>query len=208
MPRPQAVIFDIGNVLIQWQPEKFYDSLMSPEQRKRLFAAVDLHHMNEQIDRGAPFRKTVYDAAAAHPDLADMIRLWHDRWTDLAAPAIAGSARLNQALRAKGIMTAILSNIGQETFDLATAQYPFLNDFHSLFLSGPMGVTKPDPMIYQKVEAALDLPPEALLFTDDRQENIDAATARGWQGHHFKTAEGFANCLVAHGLLTEAEVRP
>lgn len=205
MPRPQAVIFDIGNVLIHWQPEKFYDTLMSVEQRKRFFSTVDLHGMNEQIDRGYPFKKTVYDVAAEHPDFADMIRLWHDRWADLAAPAIAGSARLNAALRAKGIKTAILSNIGQETYNLAADRYPYLNDFHPLFLSGPMGVTKPDPMIYHMVETALDLPPEVLLFADDRQENIDAATARGWQGHRFTSAQSFADCLIAHGLLTQAE---
>jgi len=99
MAKIRAVIFDIGNVLIRWQPEAFFDGLIPQAQRQRLFAEVDLHAMNEAIDSGAPFRQTVYDTASRYPEHSAMIRLWHDRWADIAAPAIEGSARLNTKLR-------------------------------------------------------------------------------------------------------------
>ena len=86
--KPQAVVFDIGNVLIEWRPERFYDTVMAPADRARMFAEVDLHGMNDLIDRGAPFRETIYDTAEAYPQWRDMIRLWHDNWIDMASPAI------------------------------------------------------------------------------------------------------------------------
>ena len=66
--RPEAVVFDIGNVLIEWQPERFYDAQIGPERRAEMFGAVDLHAMNDRVDIGNPFRETIYETAAAHPE--------------------------------------------------------------------------------------------------------------------------------------------
>lgn len=205
MLRPEIVLFDIGNVLIEWQPERFFDRVMPPQDRKRMFAKVDLHAMNDRIDRGGDFRKTIYETADQHPEFTKQIRLWHNNWIDLAAPAIPQCAALNHALRAKGIATAILSNIGAETFALAQSRYPFLDEFDHYFLSGPMQTIKPEPAIYAAVEAHFNCSPNRLLFADDRIDNINAANARGWQTHHFTSAQGWAQTLVAHGLLTDKE---
>jgi len=203
--RPQAVIFDIGNVLVRWQPEQYYDTIIPRPSREALFSTVDLHMMNEHIDQGAPFRATVYETAARHPEFAELIQKWHDNWLDIAAPAIDGTARLHDALRTKGITTAILSNIGQATFDLAASRYPVLARFDYTFLSGPMGITKPDPAIFHAVETRIGVEPEALLFIDDRPENVAAAAARGWQVHLFETPGPLAKHLVTTGLLSEPE---
>jgi 2-haloacid dehalogenase len=205
MPTPKIVLFDIGNVLIQWQPERFFDSIMPVKDRQRMFARVDLHAMNDRIDRGGNFRKTIYETADKHPEFATQIRLWHDNWIELASPAIPHSAALNTALRNKGIITAILSNIGQETFATARARYPFLAEFDHYFLSGPLQTIKPEPDIYAAVEAHFNCPADRLLFADDRIDNIKAAQARGWQVHHFDSAKGWADTLVTLGLLTEQE---
>ena len=77
--KPEAVIFDIGNVLIEWNPERFYDTVMPKPERERMFAAVDLHGMNDAIDRGALFRETIYDWANRNPAWSDKIRLWYAR---------------------------------------------------------------------------------------------------------------------------------
>ncbi len=74
-PTPEAVVFDIGNVLIEWQPERAYDAMIGPERRRAMFEAVDLHQMNELVDRGGDFRETVYAAAEATPAFADEIRM-------------------------------------------------------------------------------------------------------------------------------------
>lgn len=196
-----AVVFDIGNVLIEWQPERFYDRVMDREERQRMFAEIDLHGMNEAIDRGAPFRQTVEDFAARHPGWQDRIRLWYHNWADMAAPEIPGSVRILRALRARGVPVFALSNFGEEPFAQALPRYPFLGEFDRTYLSGRLRVTKPDPRIYALVEADCGHPPGALLFADDRAENIAAAAARGWQVHHFDGPDGFAARLVAEGLL-------
>jgi 2-haloacid dehalogenase len=202
MERPEAVIFDIGNVLIRWQPEQFYDARIGRAAREALFAAVDLHAMNDRIDRGAPFRETVYAVAERHPDHAAAIRLWHDAWIEIASPDMPMTARLNAALRANGVATHILSNIGAEPYAHGCARYPALAEVDHAFLSGPMACAKPDDEIYASVEAALGVAPGRLLFTDDRAENIAAAARRGWQTHLFDGPEGLAVRLVELGLLS------
>lgn len=202
---PEAVIFDIGNVLTRWQPEAFYDRTIGEDRRRALFAAVDLHAMNDRIDAGDPFRQTVYDCAAAHPDWAAEIRLWHDRWPELAQPLIDGSIRLLRALKAKGVPVFALTNASGETLTNHADTLPFLRDFDRLYVSGRMGAMKPDPRIYEMVERDCAIPPDRLLFTDDRADNIAAAAARGWRTHHFHHWQGWADCIVAQGLLTKAE---
>lgn len=200
-----AVIFDIGNVLIEWQPERFYDAEIGQDRRREMFSRVDLHDMNERVDRGHPFRETIYQTALAYPDWTPEIRLWHDRWIEMATPAIDHSLRLLRALRTNGTPVFALSNFGIDSFAYAETCYPFLAEFDRRYISGHMGVTKPDPRIYALVEQDCDLAPEALLFVDDRADNIAAAADRGWQTHHFQHPQGWADRLVAAGLLTASE---
>jgi len=202
---PEAVIFDIGNVLTRWQPEAFYDRVIGEERRRALFAAVDLHHMNDLVDMGGLFRETIYAWAERHPDWGDEIRMWYDRWIELASPRIEGSIRLQRALRAKGVPVFALTNFGRYSFEEALPQMDFLSDFDRLYVSGRMGVIKPDPRIYEMVEADCGIAPSRLLFTDDRADNITAAARRGWRTHQFESWEGWARRLVAEGLLSEAE---
>jgi 2-haloacid dehalogenase len=161
--------------------------------------------MNEDIDAGSIFRDTVYAWAERHPDWSAEVRLWHDRWLDLASPRIEGSIRLQRALRAKGVTVFALTNFGDSTWEAALPQMDFLRDFDRAYVSGKMGVTKPDPQIYAMVEADCGLPPESLLFTDDKAENIVAAARRGWRTHQFESWQGWAARLVAEGLLTAEE---
>ena len=203
--RPEAVVFDIGNVLIEWQPERFYDREIGAERREALFREVDLAGMNLRIDLGEDFTATVYDMADRHPGWRDEIRLWHDRWIELASPDIPHSVRLLRALRAKSIPVFALTNFGTASFEIALDRYPFLTEFDRSYVSGHLNVIKPDDRIYEAVEADFGQPPQGLLFTDDRPDNIAAAQARGWQTHLFEGPQGLAARLVASGLLTEAE---
>ncbi|MGB8621510.1 MAG: HAD family phosphatase [Paracoccaceae bacterium] len=208
MTRPEAVIFDIGNVLIAWQPERFYDRVIGEARRRAMFAAVDLHAMNDRVDRGADFTRTVYATAEDNPEFRDEIRMWHDDWIEMAQPEIPHSVRLLRALRRKGVPVFALSNFGIGSFDVALPHYPFLDEFDRRYISGHMGVTKPDPEIYERVETDCGIAPERLLFADDRADNIAAATTRGWQAHLFDGPSGWARRLVQAGLLTEQEAQP
>ena len=199
-----AVIFDIGNVLIEWQPERFYDARIGADRRRAMFAEIDLHGMNDLVDRGGDFRDTIYGWAERHPAWRDEIRLWHDRWSEIAGPTIEPSVAILRALRANGVPVFALSNFGVGTFAVAERDYDFLGEFDRRFLSGEMRMAKPDAEIYAAVEAESGLAPDRLLFVDDRADNIAAAAARGWQTHLFDGPDGWAARLVGLGLLPDA----
>lgn len=203
--QPLAVIFDIGNVLTSWQPEAFYDRVIGADRRRALFAAVDLHAMNDVVDSGGLFRETIYDWADRTPEWAAEIRMWYDRWDELASPRIEGSIALLRALRAKAVPVFSLTNFGSYSYEEARGKMDFLSEFDREYVSGRMGVIKPDPRIYEMVEADCGIAPDRLLFTDDKAENITAAARRGWRTHQFETWQGWARRLVAEGLLTNSE---
>jgi len=203
----EAVVFDIGNVLIEWQPERFYDAVIGEERRRAMFADVDLHQMNELVDLGHPFTETIYDWAEKYPEWREEIRMWHDRWIEMAAPVIPHSVRLMKALQAKGVPVFSLTNFGVGSYDFAATHYDILNQFDRDFISGHMKVTKPSPRIYEMLEEASDLLGAQLIFADDRADNIAAATARGWNAHLFEGPRGWADRLVSEGLLTAEEAQ-
>lgn len=205
MTRPEAVIFDIGRVLIGWNPEGFYDRLIGPEARKRMFAETEIEAMNLSVDRGAPFHETVQALADRHPDWSEMILKWRDNWTEMAQPVIPHSVRLLRALRARGIPVFALTNFGAETFEIAHGPYPFFAEFDRAFVSARLGVLKPEPRIYEIVEQNCGIAPDRLLFTDDSVRNIEVARTRGWRTHLFEGPEGWADRLVAEGLLNREE---
>ena len=200
-----AVVFDIGNVLIEWQPEVWYDRHYGKKRREKLFAEVDLHQMNERVDRGENYYTVLAETEAAYPAFAEEIRAWRDNWLQLAAPVLPHSVKLMRALQAKGVPVFSLTNFGVETYEMAASIYSFLNEFDRDYVSGRMQVTKPDPKIYEMLEDDCGVARDRLLFTDDRIDNISTARARGWQTHHFKGSQGWADALVRHGLLTVEE---
>ena len=174
---------------------------MSPDERRKMFAVVDLHHMNDRIDHGENWRDTVYTTAATYPEYAGMIRLWHDRWAEMATPAITETWQILRRLRQQGTPVFALSNFGIESFAFAETLYPELAEFDRRFISGHMGVTKPARRIYEMVEAETGLSGAELFFADDRQDNIDAAETMGWKGHLFTSPDRLERDLIKHGLL-------
>ena len=203
----QAVVFDIGNVLIEWHPERFFDREIGPERRRAMFAAIDLHGMNDRVDSGENFHEVLAQTARDNPDWKTELDIWQDRWIELASPVIDHSVRLMAALQKRSVPVFSLTNFGIQTYDIAAAKYPFLRQFDRDFISGHMGVIKPDPMIYEMLEAQSGVAPDALLFTDDRSDNIVAATARGWHTHLFEHPQGWADRPVAEVLLSAEEAK-
>jgi len=197
-----AVVFDIGNVLVEWHPARPFDRVMGQARREALFARVDFAAMNERSDLGEDLGDLIAELVAQHPEDRDDILLWQKLWLEMLAPDLPRSARLLRVLRTRGMPVFALSNFGVPTLVLADQRYPVLTEFDTRFISGELRLAKPDPAIYAHVEAETGVAPERLLFIDDRPENIAAAQARGWQGHLFETEAGLANRLVAEGLLS------
>ena len=203
----KAVVFDIGNVLIEWHPERYFDRTIGPAKRRALFAAVDLHAMNDRIDLGEGFRDVIYAVAEANSEWRTEIRDWHDNWIQLATPPIAHSVRLLRALRSNEVAVFSLTNFGVESFAYAQSHYDFLKEFDRDYVSGQMQVIKPDPKIYTMLEQDCGVAPQNLLFTDDRADNIAVAANRGWQTHLFEGPQGWADRLVEANLLSVDQSR-
>ncbi len=201
-----AVVFDIGRVLLDWQPEAFYDRQIGVERRKALFAEVDLHQMNKAIDLGGHSRDVAYGHAEKHPAWAAEIRLWHDNWSDIASPDIPGTAVILRALKSKGVPIFSLTNFGVNTLDWAKTRYSVLTEFDREFISAELGLVKPDPAIYIHVENQSGVAPERLIFTDDTPVNVVAAAERGWKTHLFEGPDGWGERLIAEGLLTHEDL--
>lgn len=204
----EAVVFDVGNVLIEWTPERMFDAAIGAERRAELFQSVELGQMNESVDLGRPLAEAVAECAAQNPEWSAEIRLWHDRWIEMLQPEISHSVKLLRGLRAKGVPVFSLTNFGADTYDRAAERYGFLREFDRDFISGHLKVIKPDARIYEIVEETSGLGGAQLIFADDRSDNIAAAKARGWKAHLFEGPEGWATRLVAEGLLTQEEAAP
>jgi len=194
-------------VLIEWHPERYFDRTIGPAKRRALFAAVDLHAMNDRIDLGEGFRDVIYAVAEANSEWRTEIRDWHDNWIQLATPPIAHSVRLLRALRSNEVAVFSLTNFGVESFAYAQSHYDFLKEFDRDYVSGQMQVIKPDPKIYTMLEQDCGVAPENLLFTDDRADNIAVAANRGWQTHLFEGPQGWADRLVEANLLSVDQSR-
>lgn len=203
---PDAVVFDIGNVLLTWNPEAYYDRAIGRIARTRLFREVPLHEMNAAIDAGAPWQQTVKDTSEIHLRWRRDILSWHDDWDAMVGPLMEEGVALQRALRRAGVPVFALTNFGRETFARARTLYPALTEFDGGVVSGQVGVVKPDPEIYRILEERSGIPPERLFFIDDRPENIETAAARGWRTHLFEGAAGLGRRLVAEGLLSEGDL--
>jgi 2-haloacid dehalogenase len=197
----EAVVFDLGNVVVEWNPEAYYDIRIGRAAREAMFAETDIHAVNLQIDEGAPFRETIYALADRFPHWAEHVRQWHDDQMAMTQPVIHGTLDLIGRLKARGVPVFALSNWGDESFDRAVAHYPFLGAFDRLYVSGKLKMKKPDPAIYAYLEADCGVAPGRLLFTDDRTENIRAAAERGWQVHLFDGPDGLGRRLADDGLV-------
>ncbi len=185
-PLPKAAVFDIGNVLVEWDPMRVYRDLVPDEaERAALFARVDFDGMNVAGDRNGSLEAEVAALAARHPEDAPLIHAWRERWAELFGPAIPRTAALLREARAAGIPVVALSNFAADTYLLGRDMHPVLQEFDVEVISGREGCIKPEPRIYEIVEARTGLSGPDLWFLDDRADNVAAARARGWRAELF-----------------------
>ncbi len=204
MTPPKAVVFDIGNVLVEWDPDRLYTRLMpNAAARAGLFARVDFEAMNIAGDRDGDLEAKVAALAARHPDDAAAILAWWKDWHEMFTPDIPDTAMVLRGLRDGGVPVYALSNFAADSFERAAALYPVLAEFDIPVISGREGVVKPEPRIYEILEERSGLSGPDLFFTDDRPDNIVAAQARGWRAHLFNGAAGLRIALASAGILLD-----
>lgn len=204
--RPTAVVFDLGGVLIDWDPRYLYRSMFDGDEAAmdRFLAEVTTPHWNRQQDAGRPWAEAVESLSREHPERRELIYAFWLRWTETLGEAIDPTVEILGELRSAGLRLFALSNWSAETFPLARPRYPFLEWFEGIVVSGEVRLVKPDPGIFRHLLERYGLDPASTVFIDDSEANVRAARRLGMTGIHFKDAQGLRRDLTALGLLDEA----
>ncbi len=197
----RAVVFDIGGVLLDWDPRHLYRTLLPDEAAiDRFLAEVCTGEFNAELDAGRPFDDACAELAGRHPDQAELIHAW-GRQADMIAGEIEGTAALVDRLVDRGVPLYLLTNMPRWVFDERVAAYPVLQRFSGAVVSGDEAVLKPDAAIYELVLSRFGLAAGETLFVDDRPGNVTAAEALGFAGHPFVDAPTLGRALVELALL-------
>jgi 2-haloacid dehalogenase len=198
------VVFDIGGVLLEWDPGRVYRPLIpDPVELDRFFAEVCTTEWNETLDAGRPFDEACDALAEQFPDHAELIHAWH-RQDDMIAGEIAGTVELVGRLRASERPLYLLTNMPADVFRSRRARYPVLRDFDGWVVSGEEGVLKPSPEIFEVLTRRYDLDPAETLFIDDAERNVAGAAALGFRTHRFVGPASLERELTELGLLDAA----
>ena len=198
----KAVVFDLGGVLIDWDPRYLYRKLLADEAAVEEFlATVCTPEWNAELDRGRPFAEGVAELVERHPEHAAAIAAYHERWPEMVAGDIPGTVEVLAELRAAGVPLYALTNWSAETFAITRGRFEFLEWFDGLLVSGEERVTKPDPAIFQLLLDRFGLDPTATVFVDDSEANVAAARRLGFDAIRFTGHEELRRELVARRLL-------
>ena len=187
----KAIIFDYGNVLIEWDPRYVYSRYFpdNPEAMERFFKEVDFMGWNAQQDRGRTFKEGVADLSAKFPQHSHLIQAYHDHWKESIGNALTGTVEILKELKQAGYSLYGLTNWSAETFPYARAKYAFFDLFDEMVISGTVGHVKPEPEIYHIMLEKIGRPAQECLFIDDSLPNIKQAEKLGISGIHFQSAE-------------------
>lgn len=199
---PDTVVFDIGGVLIHWDPRRLYRTLLPDgAEVEHFLATVCTPEWNREQDRGRPTAEAVDALAVELPEHAELIAAYYDRWEDMLGGPIEGTVRSLEALRSRGVRTLALTNFSAEKWPIARRRYPFLAEFDGVVVSGEERLIKPDPEIFHLLCRRYAVRPQSSVYVDDLAENVQAARSLGFDAVLFESPEQFRHDLVQRGLL-------
>ena len=198
-----AVIFDLGGVLVDWDPRYLYRRLFNGDEAamEHFLAHVCTPEWNREQDAGRPFAEAEAEAATRHPDMVNFIRAWARDFDEMIPRAIDGSVALLEELRERSVPLYALTNWSAETFARQPARFPFLDWFDGIVVSGREKLIKPDPRIFRLLLDRYGIDATHAVFIDDVAANTAAAAALGMPGIHFTGADGVRRELAALSLL-------
>jgi 2-haloacid dehalogenase len=204
--RITTVTFDLGGVLIDWDPRYLYRSLFDDEAEMEAFLAdVTTPAWNAEQDAGRPWVDAVDALAAEFPQHRPLIEAYRQRWPETLGDAIQGTVDVLAELRDAGIRLLALSNWSAETFPVALERYPFLGWFEGIVISGEVGAAKPDKRIFHVLIERHGIEPAETVFVDDTVANVEAAEKLGFIGLRFHDSDGLRTDLVRLGVLRPAD---
>jgi 2-haloacid dehalogenase len=197
-----TVVFDLGGVLIDWDPRYLYRRLFDDEAAmERFLSEICTPLWNHQQDAGRSWHEAVAMLSAQHPQHAELIGAFHTRWPEMLGGPIAPSVAVLDELRGRGLRLYALTNWSRETFPVARERYDFLRWFDGIVVSGEEGLAKPDPVIFQRTIERFSLVPRQTIYIDDASRNVAAAFQAGMHGLQFRDAETLRAELCRLGVL-------
>ena len=195
------VVFDIGNVLIKWHPERLYRKIFaSQEAMQAFFMETGILKRNIEFDRGEPFADGIADLRSRFPHHAEAIGAFDTRWGEMLDGTFEDSVALLSALRQAGVPNYAITNFSREKFDITLDRFPFLDRFDDTVVSADVRLVKPDPQIFRVLLDRHQLDPARTLFIDDSAANIATAQRLGMITHHFVAPEALRRDFYAYGL--------
>ncbi|WBQ10726.1 HAD-IA family hydrolase [Hyphomonadaceae bacterium ML37] len=201
MPGARAVLWDIGNVLADWNPRRLYTKLLTSDAAVDDFlGGVCTMAWHQAHDRGVPMAENRLALIEAHPEKAELIEAWETRWPEMFDGWITGMKALVGELETACIAQYALTNYPAEKIPHLYDTFPSIARFRDVIVSGDEGVVKPDPAIYAIARARIGLDPAQVVFLDDRQENVAAARAAGFQAELFTGESAARAALRTRGL--------
>lgn len=201
MTQIRHIVFDIGKVLIHYDPELPYlDLIPDADERARFLAEICTSDWNLEQDRGRSWDEAEALLLDRHPDQEHLIRAFRQRWHDMVPHAYDDSVDIMLRLIEAGHDVTMLTNFAADTFVEARQRFDFLNRPRGVTVSGEVALIKPDPAIYRLHAETFGLAPEAALFIDDSPKNVEGARQAGWNAVHFTGAARLAEDLRDHGI--------
>jgi 2-haloacid dehalogenase len=199
---PRTVVFDLGGVLIDWNPRHLYRSLIADEAAMEDFlATVCTGSWNEKQDGGRSIADAEAELLATHPQYESLIRAFYAQFDRMLAGPIDGTVAVLEELHARGVPLYALTNWSRETFPHAQRRFGFLERFRGIVVSGEINMMKPDARIFRHLTETHGLRADDCVFIDDSPKNVAGARAAGLQAIHFRGPDALRDELRSYGLL-------
>lgn len=195
------VVFDIGKVLLHYDPELAYlEAIPDANERRWFLDNICTGEWNIEQDRGRSWHEAEALLIESYPERSEHIRTFRQNWNLMVPHAYEDSVTMFRGLIAQGNDVTMLTNFASDTLREAQGRFPFLTESRGVTVSGEIRLLKPDREIYEHHVASFDLDPAATLFIDDSLANVEGAKSAGWQAVHFTGAPKLADDLKTLGL--------
>jgi 2-haloacid dehalogenase len=198
-----TIIFDLGAVLIDWDPRHLYRKIFNTEEEISWFLEnICTHDWNEKQDAGRSFAEATAELLVKFPEHELAIRAWYDRWQETIKGPIQGTVDIFKEIKDQNrFKTYALTNWSAETFPWALEKFEFLQWFDGIVVSGHEKTRKPFPDFFQILFDRYQVNPKTALFIDDNKRNIEGGLALGLPGIHFQSPEQLKSELVKAGVI-------
>ena len=203
MAKIQNIVFDLGGVLVDWNPAYLYRKLFQSEQEMTLFfQQICTPDWNEEQDGGRLLQDGTNSLVKQFPEKEILIRAYYDRWEEMLGGPISGTVDLFREIKKNPhLKTYALTNWSAETFPKALLLYDFLHWFDGRVVSGEEKTRKPFRRIYEILIERYHIDPRQSLYLDDNPRNLEPARELGFQTHHFTDPQEFRRALLTLEIL-------